>query len=240
MKLLQWYQWMALAALGICILALVLHFLRLLRLGKPQDYSIPAGKTGKAIAYAFTGAMSPARKESAYLHLPTYSAGILYHTGTFLSMFLFFFFISGIFPQGLFAKIIIAFLAISAGCGAAILVKRIVRKELRILSNPDDFISNILVTLFQFSTILVLLTLLFPTSPLPPFPASPPPGFLASLLPSYSPIVLQSYYLLYTLLMLYIPVGKLRHTIYFFAARYQLGVFYGWRGVWPLRKLKKL
>jgi hypothetical protein len=38
--------------------------------------------------------------------------------------------------------------------------------------------------------------------------------------------------------MLYIPAGKLRHTVYFFAARYHLGYFFGWRGVWPPGKVK--
>jgi len=44
------------------------------------------------------------------------------------------------------------------------------------------------------------------------------------------------YYVTAALLLLYIPVGKLRHLVYFFAARYQLGYFYGWRGSWPPSK----
>jgi len=219
MMALQWYQWMALAALGICLTACLVHFIRLLRLGKPVDYSRPAGKTGKAVRYAFTGAMSPARKESAFLHLPTYTAGLFYHMGTFLSLLLFFFFISGLVPEGWIANVIVAFLCISALCGIAILLKRIIKKELRVLSNPDDFISNFLVTIFQFTTIAVLLVL--------------------TVLPSYHlPIVLPSYYLIFTILMLYIPIGKLRHTVYFFAARYHLGIFFGWRGVWPPGNVK--
>jgi hypothetical protein len=210
MMALQWYQWMALAALGICLAVLLMHFIRLLRLGKPLEYSRPAGNTGKAIRYAFTGAMNPTRKESAFLHLPTYIAGLFYHMGTFLSLFLFFFILTGLMPEGWLAKGILAFLCISAGSGTAILIKRIVRKELRSLSNPDDFISNFLVTLFQIMTLVIL----------------------------FLPIVQSSYYLLYTLLMLYIPVGKLRHTVYFFAARYHLGYFFGWRNVWPPGNLK--
>jgi hypothetical protein len=213
MKTLQWYQWMAMAALGICLVACLLHFIRLLRLGKPVDYSIPADKTGNAIHYAFSGAMSPARKESAFLHLPTYSAGLFYHIGTFLSVTLFFFILSGRIPRGWLAIAISAFLCVASFSGLAILIKRIVRKELRSLSNPDDFISNALVTLFQIATIAVL--------------------FLPAVLQSYSLIIPSSYYLIFTILMLYIPVGKLRHTVYFFAARYHLGYFFGWRGVWP-------
>lgn len=215
---LLWYQWMALAALGICLTACLLHFIRLIRMGKPVDYSRPAGKTGAAIRWAFTGAMSPARKESAFLHLPTYTAGLFYHMGTFLSLILFFFILSGLEPSGWLAIAIMAFLCISSFSGFAILVKRTVKKELRSLSNPDDFISNILVTFIQFLTIAALLS--------------------HTVLQSYRPIIQPIYYLIFTLLMLYIPVGKLRHTVYFFAARYHLGYFFGWRGVWPPGKIK--
>ena len=87
------------------------------------------------------------------------------------------------------------------------------------MSNPDDYISNILVTLFQMMTILVLIT--------------------PALIPSYRHTVLQFYYIITALLLLYGPAGKLRHTVYFFAARYHLGHFYGWRGVWPPRSIRK-
>lgn len=216
---LQWYQWMAITALVVCLTVLLAHFIRMVRLGKPHEFSRPKGNTGKAVTYAFTGAMNPARKESAYLHLPTYTAGLFYHMGTFLSMFLFFFVLSGLMPEGILAKGIVVFLCISAGSGFAILIKRIIKKELRSLSNPDDFVSNSLVTLFQISTIV---TLLLPTVQLSNWPT-------AQLF----------YYLTFSILMLYIPIGKLRHTVYFFAARYHLGYFFGWRGVWPPGNLKK-
>ena len=35
------------------------------------------------------------------------------------------------------------------------------------------------------------------------------------------------------------PLGKLRHAVYYFAARYHLGFFYGWRNVWPNKENKK-
>jgi uncharacterized membrane protein YphA (DoxX/SURF4 family) len=80
------------------------------------------------------------------------------------------------------------------------------KKGLRELSNPDDYISNILVTAFQ---ILMGLALAFGSKFTPCL-------FLAA-----------------GLLLLYIPLGKLKHLLYFFAARWQLGLFYGSRGVWP-------
>jgi len=234
MMILHWYQWMALAALGICILICLMHFIRLIKSGKPSDYSRPAGKTGGAIRYAFTKAMSPAKKESAFLHLPTYTAGLLYHVGTFLSFFLFFIFLAGIFPQGWLANGIMTFLFISAASGLSIFFKRIIKKELLFLSNPDDFISNFLVTAFQILTLLYIIIPPILQSPNPRIPqSSNPPIFQSS-----NPPIQLIYYFLFTLLMLYIPVGKLRHTVYFFAARYHLGYFFGWRGVWPPGNVK--
>jgi hypothetical protein len=225
---------MAIAAFAVCLTLLLAYLIRLIRLGRPVEYSRPEGNTGGAIRYSYTGAMSPVKKESAFLHLPTYTAGLLYHMGTFLSMFMFFFIIFGLMPQGLLAKAILLFLCISAGSGISILVKRIVKKELRALSNPDDFISNILVTLFQLISILILYLPILQSSNPPIFQSPNPPIFQ-----SPNPPILQlSYYLIYSILMLYIPVGKLRHTIYFWAARYHLGYFFGWRGVWPPAKLK--
>lgn len=217
---LRWFQWLAIVSLAICIITCLLHFLRLVRLGKPKDLSAPAARKSNAILYAFTAAMSPAKKESAFLHLPTYTAGIFYHLGTFLSFFLFFFILAGKFPSGWLSSIISAFLIVSSFSGLAILIKRTIKKELRSLSNPDDFISNILVTLFQSMTLAVILY------------SSPSP------LVSLSPCLLISYDLTFTLLLLYLPLGKLRHMVYFFAARYHLGHFFGWRGVWPVDNAK--
>lgn len=229
-----WFQWMALIAFGICLVVLALHFARLIRPGKPVDFSKPAGRAAFGIRYAFTGAMSPAKKESAYLHLPTYTAGLLYHLGTFLSFFLFFFFLGGFFPKVWLAMTLTVFLIISAASGIGIFIKRMIKKELRFLSNPDDFISNILVTLFQILTILFLVNHPIIQSSLPAvFPSHSIPAQLSN-----RPTVQLLYYLSFTLLMLYVPAGKLRHLVYFFAARCHLGYFFGRRGVWPTGKVQ--
>jgi hypothetical protein len=190
-------------SLSICVASFTFQLYRLVTLGKPTDYSQPAGDITKAIRYSFTGGMSPAKKESAYLHLPTYTAGILYHLGTFLSLVLFIFFLIPIeFPLSINLAISI-FLCLTSLCGFGILVKRYVSKDLSSFSNPDDYISNFLVTGFQVMTLIQL-------------------HFEAP-----------AYYVLATVLFLYMPLGKLRHLLYFFAARYHLGIFYGRRGVWP-------
>ena len=207
----EWYQWLTIVALSICFLSCIFHFYRIISLGQAPEYAKRAGHIGKAVRYSFTGAMSPRVKESAYMHMPTYMAGIMYHLGTFLALFLFFLIFLDV-QIGIWAiRITMVFLVISGLCGLGVLIKRISKYELRSLSNPDDYISNILVTAFQLITALYL----------------------------YNPATAEIYYITSAILLLYFPVGKLKHAIYFFAARYHLGIFYGSRGVWPPKPVNK-
>jgi hypothetical protein len=203
-----WYHWFAIAALAVCLSGFTFHLLRLIRLGKPRDYSAKAGNTTSAIIYSFTAAMSPKNKESAFLHLPTYTAGIIYHIATFLSIAVFFLLLFNLTPGSALSMLIIISAFTGTASGLWILGKRFADSKLRMLSNPDDYLSNMLVTLFQLFTGLVIMF----------------------------PVIYPVYMVVSGLLLLYIPVGKLKHAIYFFAARYHLGFFYGWRNVWPPNK----
>ena len=201
----NWVMWLTYCALAVCLASIIFHITRLLKLGFPKDYSVKSGNTDKAIFYAFTGAMNPKAKESAFLHLPTYLLGILYHLGTFVSIPLFFLFLFELRIPQVVTRILAVFILITALSGFTILIKRIALKKLSSLSNPDDYISNILVSLFQLVTVFYLL---------------------------HDPFRIL-YFIIASCLLLYLPIGKLRHAIYFFSARIHLGFFYGWRGVWP-------
>ena len=205
------YRVISLIAFLICLLSLTYHLFRLIRLGLPKDYSKKIGDIKAAVTYSFVGAMNPFQKESAYLHFPTYTAGILYHIGTFVSLAIYILILFNTSLPNSFRPILIFLLAISGLSGTGILIKRISLKKLRYLSNPDDFISNLLVTIFQVSTLLLL--------------------YRGSFAPYY--------YMSTAILFLYLPLGKLKHSIYFFAARWHLGFFYGWRGIWPVKKIEQ-
>ena len=90
-----WYHWIAIISLIFSVALFSYQFTRLIILGRPKDLSVSSGSVTKGVAYSFTKAMSPVVKESAYLHMPTYAAGIIYHLGTFLSILLFLVLISG-------------------------------------------------------------------------------------------------------------------------------------------------
>jgi len=202
------YGCCALIASAFCLLLFLTRFIHLIRLGNPKDLSKKSGDTAKAIKYSFTEAMKPQNKESAYLHLPTYIAGILYHLGTFLSLLLFvlivIFTFTGIEIPHMVSRIVAICLVPTIISGFSILLKRVFSKELSLLSGPDDYISNLLTTFAQLATAIYL------------------------VLPGSGEL----YYIIMTLFFLWLPFGKTRHLMYFFFARYHLGYFYGWRGTW--------
>jgi nitrate reductase gamma subunit len=212
-------QIIAIVAALICLAALLSHFLRIIKLGKPKEFSQKRGNLSKSVVYAYTESMLPNHKESAMLHLPTYGLGIVFHVGIFTSLLLFLFSFFPFFNRWieeyrLLNTILAVLIALAALSGLALFAKRLLTKDLRVLSMPDDYISNGLTVLFQWGTAL----------------------FLFCHANSY---IVHGYYIMASLLFLYMPLGKLRHVVYFFAARYHLGFFYGWRGSWPPEKFKK-
>jgi nitrate reductase gamma subunit len=156
--------------------------------------------------------MSPMEKESAFLHLPTYAAGMLYHLGIFSSLLFFVWVIITKFANVTLPSFITTtfavFLVITSLAGFSILIKRVISKELRYLSCADDYISNFLTTISLAATALYIFV----------------PGSEAI------------YFVTMALLFTWMPLGKTRHLLYFFFARVHLGFFYGRRGAWPTVK----
>lgn len=212
-------QYLAIAATLYCIVSLLVHFVKIVRLGAPKDKSEPSGSVKEGVLYANTRAMMPDQKESAYLHIPSYAVGMLFHIGLFCSLL---FFVLSFFPffnnwigSGCNWHLILAIPpAIGTVCGLILFFRRLFSKDLKVLSMPDDFISTGLVTFFLLMTTLYL------------------------CLSTCCGSVTILYYISSILLFLYMPLGKLRHVVYYFAARYHLGFFYGWRNVWPNHEKK--
>jgi hypothetical protein len=138
------------------------------------------------------------------MHFPTYAAGMVYHAGTFICLlWLIFLFFNLQISQWL-VNLSILLILFSSLCGIGILIKRMLKPELRALSVPDDYFSSLLVTGFQVCTAIEL----------------------------YSSSILPVLFIYSSFLLLYIPISKLKHSIYFFSSRIFLGRFYGKRGVW--------
>ncbi|MBN3036571.1 MAG: hypothetical protein JW861_13375 [Bacteroidales bacterium] len=192
-----WYHWIALLAVMVCLTGCIIHLVKLVRPGKPRDYSRPAGRVGTAILYSLSGAMNTTKKESAFLHLPTYKAGIIYHLGIFSAVPLFLILLSRSFHSAWWQWPLASLFAVTGLCGFGVWAKWIVKKELRSISIPDDYISNILVTSVQFMSAIVLLH------------------------PEWLPV----YFLLTSALLIYIPTGKLRHAEFSLPQDISLDIF---------------
>ncbi len=201
-------HWILVIAFAICFFSCLYQVIQIIFSNRAKNYAASRGKIGNAIAYSFTGAMSPFKKESAYLHLPTYAAGIIFHFGTFLSLLWIVFHFFNINTSSIINFPSAIFLTISALCGVFIFIKRIFNLKMRFLSHPDDYFSNLLVTGFQLLSAILLIW--------------------NSLLPFL--------FIWSAILFLYIPISKLRHVIYFFTSRIYLGLFYGNRGVWQIKR----
>ncbi|HHS13669.1 MAG TPA: hypothetical protein ENN03_07895 [bacterium] len=197
-----------LSGLGVFLLSAVYQWIRVFINANTEDFTQPKGTVLPAFAYALTGAMMPHKKETAFLHLPTYWMGIAYHLGSFVALaWLPVHFFEWRIPDSIMI-VCAAVLIPSVFSGLIILIKRISVSSLRHLSSPDDYFSNALVTLFQAISSMALLGII--------------PVFLVLSIGG--------------LLLMYIPVGKLRHVIFFLIARFFLSWFYGRRGVWPPKR----
>ena len=133
----SWYIWTSLAALLFCVVLLGEYFVRLLKHGSPKDLSQKSGNIAQAVCYSCIGAMSPMQKESAYLHLPTYTAGIFFHIGNFLAIAVYLLFTLAVIfnfqipiesATNLVVMILAAIIFIAAVCGMALFIKRLAKK----------------------------------------------------------------------------------------------------------------
>lgn len=189
----------------ITVIYLFFLIIRTFSFGKKSLYAESQGDVKKGIIYAFGKGMMPWEKESAKKHLLTYFAGIFYHFGIFSAAFYVISVIIHFYIGALIVNLIRALVFIGILCGIGLLVKRIILPYMRKISTPDDFLANILVDVFLILAFIDSYTLELRNV------------FLASVI----------------IMLLYIPLGKIRHCFFFFYSRVVFGIFYGRRGVFP-------
>lgn len=194
-----------LLALAWAILALGLMHRKAKAFGKASAFAKPAGNPSGGVRYAFTKGMAPWAKESVMLNLPSYGAGMVFHAGVISALGLLLMALGGLRPGGLVLTLARLLTLAGSFAGAALLGKRLVNRELRGLSCPDDFVSNLLSTAFALL------------------------AFAASFSPALDGLWLAEA----TLLLVYAPLGKIRHCFFFFTTRYHFGAFFGRRGTFP-------
>ena len=176
------------------------------RLGSVPAPIAPArGSAAAGILYAFTFAFAPWAKESASRHLPSYLAGIAYHVAVFAGLVRLAVSLVGPSLPSLANGVIAVLAGCGLACGLALLVKRCTDRRLRAVSVPEDYFANALVNLMLAATLA------------------------AALRPSTLPV----FQIVGAVLVLYAPLGKLRHMLFLLTSRGVLGATFGRRGVRP-------
>ncbi len=179
--------------------------------GRRRLHTQPQGSCGRGIVYALGRGLMPWEKESAAKHLPTYAAGMIYHTGIFTSFLFVLLTAAAVRLPEIALMAVRALMGLGLIFGLGLLIKRISKPKLRHISSPDDYIANGLVDAFLLS------------------------GVVATFYPEVVPI----YFAAAILTFLYMPLGKIRHCVFFFLSRIRFGFYFGRRGVLPPAKRTK-
>jgi len=170
------------------------------------DYSRKAGDVVGGIFYNFTWAMLPAHKETIRLHPYLFTVGLLMHVGILLTIA--YTVLIAVFPHIKAPSLVSSpILIISILCGLFLLFRRILSVQLRSMSSFEDYFS-IIMTLY----------------------------FLAAAFAHENGTINTGIYLINaSILYIYLPLGKLRHALFFFIARADYGARLGYRGTYPVR-----
>ena len=172
--------------------------------GGRRDHSRAAGCTGRGVAYNFTVAMLPRHKESVRRHPFSFALGVTLHVGVMLSVATVVTLLAWPDVGSWFQMIARPLVAVALLAGAFLLVRRAASTDLKAMSSPDDYIA-IVVTCGLLAFVL-----------------------MARESSTYVPLFLYA-----TFFFAYLPLGKLRHAVFFFVARADCGRRLGYRGVYP-------
>ena len=199
------FQFLMLAGLTIGIFGISRRYAETKRRLLPADNSPIKGNISQGIQYAFLTGMLPWAKESTRIHTIAYLRGIGFHIGIFAAIAAVIMSpIWGYLPPLLYGALCWV-LALGALLGAAGGVMRIVEHNLRGLSLPDDHFAVWLTTCFIALTALAFVSRTF-------------------MIPMY---------VVSALTFIYVPLGKIRHCLYFLFSRTFFGKFFGRRAVLP-------
>ena len=199
------WQLLALAGLAAGLFGIYLRYAETKRRLLPTDKSPVKGNISHGITYAFTTGMMPWAKESTRIHMIAYLRGIGFHIGIFAAMAVVILSpIREVLPP-LLSGLLFWLLLSGASLGAAGGIMRIAEHNLRGLSLPDDHFAVWLTTLFIAVAGLALVNAAF-------------------VIPMY---------VVSAITFIYIPLGKIRHCLYFFFSRTFFGKFFGRRAVFP-------
>jgi hypothetical protein len=195
-----------LAAFVVMAVSLAVQWGTVARLPVPGEFAVHRGRAGAGVRYAFTTAFLPWAKESGRRHPLGYGAGVVLHTAVLLALFLALWSVGRPLPApGWAGGAVVVILGFGCVAGLGLLARRLVSRRLRELSIGDDYLS------IGAVTAVVGMALAAATGV-----ASPATLRVAT-----------------AVLLLYVPLGKLRHMVFLVPSRVFWGRNLGRRGVLP-------
>ena len=203
------------AALAFMVGAYIFKIRQLLATPLAVETTPARGSHRRAIGYSYGLPVLPWKTESQRKHWVVYLEFALLHLGVAVAIG-----VTLVMPWGhqhLAVPAVTHALQVVFGLGTVLglsrLLRRITRPLVRSISSPDDYFSTALLTTWMFS------------------------GFLAA--PQTSELWLSVYFAVATILLVYLPFGKISHYVYWFFVRYYAGLHFGHRGVYPIPRLRR-
>ena len=185
----------ALAGFVLMIFGIIARIRDIMNRPFKNDLSRPAGDERRGILFAFTLGMAPWEKESTRLHWVAYLRGIVFHVGVFAALAAFF---ASPWVESMPGWLVWGLAGLSAvGAAGALtgLPIRLTGENERALSLPDDYFAILLVSLFAALTTAAY----------------------------FVPTIMPVYHIVTAMMFIYIPIGKIRHCVYFFFSKFYFG-----------------
>ena len=195
-----------LVALSIFVLLYAVKIWQLARLSAPRELPPARGNLTRAVASSYATVLLPWRMESTRKSWGHWLAFMLYHLGIFVAITATFTipFVPGVMTASVrWISAVLILCAFLAGLFK--LGWRVLRPEMRLISTPDDYFSLIALQVWFVVAI---------------------PAILLE-----APRWLLAYFIITALLLIYVPLSKISHYVYWFFSRYLFGMRYGRRGV---------
>lgn len=173
----------------------------------------------KGILYSWAAIANPWGMESLRTKFFLYTQFVIFHLGVAVSITLSFVIPYG---PGLLAHApVVAGIQLITGAACLVGIIRFIRRTgspyMRAISSPDDYFSLVLLTVWLFFAVLAA-----PNSTV---------GGEGHLI---------AFFILTAFFLIYVPFSKISHYLYYPFTRYYLGKSLGHRGVYPIRRGRKV
>ena len=201
------YELQAIALIWMAVIYTI-KIWQLARLKMPWEKAPPKGSATQGVLQSYGSIFMPWSVESSRNHLWRWLEFGIYHVGALVAIVNTFTFPFA--PDFMTWPVRVLFavlIAPSVIVGFIKLYQRFTKKELRIISTPDDYFSLASMQFFLFFAVMALIT--------------DAPGWRLW------------YFLITAFFLFYVPFSKISHYIYFFFARFLVGSRYGVKGVIP-------